>query len=232
MTSNTKKGLILCQPDGLRGCSACCGLFNLPDISRSALAGFLTGGCQRAACGISGGEYAAHQGGAQCVRDGTAHVCPFQGFLDDGAKPGCLLHPLHAGDDYRDRSLYGAVICEDFFCPAHALLDDDRKRMLLECVKDWYAYSIAIIDPASFIWIYDKAKGRAPERMYTHATFSRAVTGALLCHAEFLNRAGAPVFHYSVSEYNLHKHAFSLAVDSDARAAEQSAVLAELERLL
>ena len=42
---NTK--IILCQPDNKKGCSACCGLFNLQDISKKKLQNFLHHGSSR-----------------------------------------------------------------------------------------------------------------------------------------------------------------------------------------
>ncbi len=173
-----------------------------------------------------------HLGGLD-LRDDTTHVCPFQGFIGDEERPGCLAHPAVQTADFRDRSLFQSKICEDFFCPTHDLLDDFHRRILLEAVDDWYAYSIAIIDPDSFIWIADAigARGGTLITGGIKPNVGRAITRSLLIHADSLNRFPGPLFHYSVSEYRLHGRHYSLKESGDDREAERRSILLEIGRL-
>jgi hypothetical protein len=194
--------IILCRPDDRRSCCACCGVFNLRDISRESVSAFLGDGAPRlhgvpAACS---GELSSRP------RDEFTHLCPFQGFTGGGSLPGCLVHPSVAGEDGRERSLYGAEICEAFFCPAHFLLDARAKRMLLAHVVDWYRYSIAIVDPLGFAWMLGEVRKAAGDGA---GDWAAAITMALETHAEFLNDLDGPVFEYSESEYLLNYHRFS-----------------------
>lgn len=211
-----KKTIILCQPDSRKGCSACCGLFNLSDITRAGLEGFLSCGRERVSALPEGsdpsGEY---PGDRRLIRDITSHVCPYQGFTGrEKRRPGCLLHPSVHRRDLRNRSFFGAKICGDFLCPAYCILDDERKEILVRHLDDWYPYSIAIIDPESFLWMVESLTSRfhpdfRARRM--RKKISTVLTRALELHAEFLNRLSTPIFHYSLGEYRLQSRCFSLA---------------------
>ena len=189
---------ILCQPDGSKGCSACCGLFNHRDISRVKLEEYLNGHSK------TGDTEIIDESGLSLesfsVRDITSHICRFQSFLSPG-RPGCSLHPKHRGSDGRDSSLFGIKICNDYLCPAHAILSEDQKNILFPSTEDWYAYSIAIIDPDSFIWILE-----------TVSTFKNIslIGTALRIHGAFLSEKECPIFYYSLAEYNQNKHSFTI----------------------
>lgn len=191
----TGPGAILCQPDPGKGCSACCGLFNLKDISRENLANFLSGDREGS---FNGDEPIDEAPGNEMVRDITSHVCPHQGFIGN-ARPGCRRHPLSCGADLRDSSLFGKKICDSFFCPAHYILGENEKKILISSTDDWYAFSIAVIDPNSFKWLLSAAA--------EHGKNGKALSGfleeSLLVHSRFLNSSGLPVFFYSISEYAL-----------------------------
>ena len=120
--------IVLCRPEGPRACSACCGCFNLLDISRESVAAFLKRGSGR----VRSSDRGISPERQPDTRDTTTHVCPYQG-LDASALPGCLLHPSVRGADGRGASLYGERICEEFFCPAHYLLDEGRSG----CFSQW-----------------------------------------------------------------------------------------------
>ncbi|MCU0847760.1 MAG: hypothetical protein MUD12_07715 [Spirochaetes bacterium] len=198
----TGPGTILCQPDPGKGCSACCGLFNLKDISRENLVKFLSGDRQGLFDVDGPIDWAP---GKEMVRDITSHVCPHQGFTGI-ARPGCRSHPLSCGADLRDSSLFGKKICDSFFCPAHYILGDAEKKILISSLDDWYAYSIAVIDPNSFKWLLMTAA----EHGKRGKALSGFLEGALLVHSRFLNSSGLPVFFYAVSEYTLGYKSLSL----------------------
>ncbi len=194
--------IILCQPDERKGCSACCGLFNMRDLNRRHLEDFL------AANGPITGHEQAREVAEHQLRDATSYTCPYQGFISPG-KPGCLLHPGLNESDRRDRSFYGKKICLGFLCPAHAVLNDDEKADLIALVDDWYLYTVSIIDPEGFRWILGCVKTEAgpggnPARM------KKTLAACLERRAAGLAAAGGAVFHYSLSEYNLAKEKFSL----------------------
>jgi hypothetical protein len=197
-------GIVLCQPDSRKGCAACCGLFNLKDISRENLETFLRDGARRAARDTGSGRGVLTSCGGP-VRDATSYVCPCQGFLAVG-RPGCLIHPAYAGTDLRDRSLYGKEICDGFLCPAHFILTEDEKRALVELVDDWYLYSVAVIDPDSFTFLLRKARLEAGDGPAAR----EALLGELAEHARRLAACDVPVFCYSPWEYGCGKKAFSI----------------------
>ena len=204
--------IVLCRPEGPRACSACCGCFNLLDISRESVAAFLKQGSGRVRSSDSG--IAPER--PPDTRDTTTHVCPYQG-LDASALPGCLLHPSVRGADGRGASLYGERICEEFFCPAHYLLDEGAKRLLLAMASDWYRYCVAILDPLGFVWMLDEVfagDGVASRPERSSEAIADAVNAALDAHAAFLNGVKGPIFYYSRSEYMLDYHRFSPASGS------------------
>ncbi|MDI9423313.1 MAG: hypothetical protein QM472_00605 [Spirochaetota bacterium] len=207
---NNTMDITLCRPGGRRACSVCCGCFNMRDISRQSLSSFLERGLERLSLFGGGSEPELHSE----VRDETTHICPFQGLAE--ALPGCLLHPAIHGSDGRGASLYGERICGEFFCPAHHLLDEGARRLLLSMELDWYLYSIAILDPLGFVWMLDEAfgnDGRSSGPGLSPAE-AAAVKSALEAHAAFLNRLDGPIFYYSRSEYLLDYHRFSPASGS------------------
>jgi hypothetical protein len=209
----------LCQVDRRHGCSACCGLFNFKDISEESLTAFLRSGPTRTR--LSGPAPTNPEASLPPgVRDMTSWICPSQGFLPGDTKPGCLYHPsLNScpDGDLRDRSLFGARICGEYFCPAHAILEVGMRSMLIACTDGWYPYTIGIIDPDSFRWIAITA-GTACEasgrRGNTHSCLETAISKSLRMHGAFLNSIGSPVFHYSMEEYRRCSRAYSLTVES------------------
>jgi len=204
--------MVLCRPEGPRACSACCGCFNLLDISRESVTDFLKHGTGR----VRSYDNGISPECAPKIRDTTTHICPYQG-LDDAALPGCLLHPRIRGTEGRNASLYGARICDEFFCPAHYLLDEGSKRLLLEMASDWYRYSVAIVDPLGFVRMLDEVfagEGSASRAARSKREIAGAVNAALEAHAAFLNGVSGPIFYYSRSEYMLDYHRFSPASGS------------------
>lgn len=198
---------ILCQPDSVKGCSVCCGLFNMRDTSRDALERFLKDGSSREKLYSN---YEVYDEPPE-VRDRFSHICPYQGFLAKG-KPGCLIHPLSSGIEGRDRSLFASPVCGKFLCPAYEILTDDEKSALIENVNDWYLYSTAIADPESFSFIYEYAMIFSPSR-----NLQLLLRAGLLAHAENLLTYDGIIFFYSIPEYNINRGNFSLRSRADFR---------------
>jgi hypothetical protein len=191
------KEIILCQPDEKKGCAICCGLFNHQDISKKNLSHFLSNGTERCEI-ITEPEILDYDASLQ-KRDATTHICPYQGFLQPG-KPGCLLHPAHIKKDLRDQSIYGSKLCDKFFCPAHKILSNNEKEILIKEIDDWYIYSIAIIDPQYFKELLKDFKIQGDEK-----TLKSYLYNALEQHAQTLQQKKEALFHYSLSEYKESK---------------------------
>jgi hypothetical protein len=193
--------IILCRPDNIKSCSACCGLFNFKDISEKNLSEYLAIGQERNKSLLSGKtieDLKHHQ--VDGVREISSHICPYQGFVAD-SQPGCLIHPeLNNDSDKRNLSLFGSVICSAFLCPAHDILYDEMKEVLINSVKGWYAYTIAVIDPEFFLWACKILTGEF-HLEYSSEIFKATIESVLLLHAETLRLSDFPVFSYSISEY-------------------------------
>ena len=226
--------IILCQPDSEKGCCACCGLFNFYDISMENLTGFLRDERYRFSLGE---RYLALEGKENSadfrIRDSTSYICPYQAFVD-ASRPGCQLHPGVEGEK-RDISLFGSRICGDFLCPAHEILDENLKGILIDNIHHWYHYSIAIIDPESFTWIVDCIKSRFDvsfQDAKTATLRSELLGAALKIHAEFLRAIEQPIFFYSVSEYNLNKQGISLLSTSEKMKTERERIVRRMAEIM
>lgn len=192
--------IILCQSDSRKGCSVCCGLFNMKDTSRNNLKQFLEEGISREKVFRVYEEFTE----PEPVRDRYSHICPYQGFLSTD-KPGCLIHPLSSGIESRDRSLFASSVCGKFLCPAHEILSSQEKSVLIKYVDDWYLYSIAIADPESFSFIYEYGKSISEEPW-----LAPVLKAGLNAHAENLLNYEGVLFFYSVPEYMMNREHFSL----------------------
>jgi hypothetical protein len=198
----------LCQPDDRKSCCACCGLLNLRDISRMNLSQFLSGENRRS------GEKRSFETIINAVddyatRDVTTHICPHQGFICRG-RPGCLLHPLYASSPGRCNSLFGEAICDSFLCPAHSILNDEQKNIIIKLVDDWYYYTVAIIDPGSVVWFLALLSERYRNKLRGNNAIKKSVSIFLEIHSHYLQNNAGPVFFYSVPEYSLGNKNFSL----------------------
>ncbi len=208
--------IFLCQPDTFKGCSLCCGLFNFRDITANFLSEFLEEGEGREK------NYSTYVNfiSPHDVRDKFAHICPYQGFLSNG-KPGCLIHPLSSGEEGRGRSLFASKICSEFFCPAHRILSVEEKKFLIENVKEWYIYSIAVADPESYSFIYnyvsDNFRKTGKNDSNNLDLIKLLVNEGLSAHGENLASYDGVVFCYSEPEYNLNKKNFSIKYINEKR---------------
>ena len=198
--------ILLCQPDSGKGCSVCCGLFNFKDISRESLTSFLQKPIPSPA-ETEDDQYGTSYLYRNDIRDVTSHICPYQGFLSEG-KPGCRIHPAVCGKDNRDHSLFGKTICDRFLCPAHRILDNREKIYLTKYVRDWYCYSIAIIDPGTFSWIIQEITRKYSIKDCDDYLITDVLENALSLHAKYMNSTEQALFYYSVPEYISHRELF------------------------
>ncbi len=205
----------LCQPDERKGCCACCGLFNLQDLSRENCEKFLREGQFRCENGWRYQEEESFLEKAFPVRDATTHICPFQGFLSSN-RPGCLVHPLSSGSEGRDQSLFGSRVCGNFLCPAYHIFSTEERKLLIESIEDWYLYTFAVIDPLSTQWIFTamREKGITPGS----SSWGGKLNASLALLAEHLAAYQGVIFCYSMPEYNLGSRFFSLTSEEAAGA--------------
>jgi hypothetical protein len=155
MTSRPKT--YLCQIGENVSCGACCGLYNVPDISRRALSELLSERA-KAFSKVPRTEEAIDAFGlAETRKIGNSlrpcpdfHHCPFLGLVGEKlSRVGCLLHPLGNGNngvDLRGLSWYGAFACHSYFCPTHHDLSEEYKRIVKAVSNDWYLYGLAITE--------------------------------------------------------------------------------------
>jgi hypothetical protein len=204
--------IILCQPDSHKGCSVCCGLFNFIDTRKEILDVFLQHACDdRDETKLN--LISISQINKPDVRDYTTYICPYQGYIENG-RPGCRIHPQVSGVEGRDRSLYGVKICNSYFCPAHSIIPDSDKLLLINHVDCWYLYSRAIIDPAGFVWIAGEVRTLMEEKEDI-----LVLKDAIVCSLETLSKLqdliDRPLFFYSIAEYYENLDSFSLVGNSE-----------------
>jgi len=227
---NYYETIILCQPDTVKSCSACCGLMNFSDISRQALTRFLASGAKRSSTHLSASDI-TDQGDGRQIRDLTSYICPHQGLIFN-KRPGCLLHPQYRMESMRHESFFGEQICDGFLCPAHEILTTYHKKAIINLIDDWYCYTIAVIDPVTTVWLLDMIMERFPIAYQREDVIKKILSESLEVHAKYLSACTGPVFFYSVSEYNAGRTCFSLDIDSRDRDDEKSEIRAIIERNL
>jgi hypothetical protein len=148
----------LCQVSETVSCGACCGLYNIPDLSRGNLVALLA---QRtadfaSAARTEGGIFEfqrKHSGPHRLTRPFPGfHHCPFLGFTGPGQScVGCLLHPSvpgNLGKDYRSLSWYGELACRSYFCPATGKIPPDYQSILRLVIDDWYDFGLLVTEHA------------------------------------------------------------------------------------
>lgn len=147
----------LCQINDSVSCGACCGLYNVSDISRDKLTRMLADRTRRfarvprtieAIDDFAGEIFFRDEGQKRPIRD--FHHCPFLGLIGPKNRTvGCLLHPLAAGNagiDWRGLSYYGAFACATYFCPTCHNLARRYKRLIRKTADNWYDYGLMITE--------------------------------------------------------------------------------------
>lgn len=200
--------ILLCQPDGRKSCCACCGLFNFRDISRENLSRFLEEGASRSSRCLAAGDF-PDQGDRSPIRDITSYICPHQGLIFN-RRPGCLLHPHYRASTLRNESFFGEKICNGFLCPAYSILSTKQKKLIIGLLDDWYAYTIAVIDPNFTAWLFDLLKDKYQIAYEQTAILKKTVQECFLIHACHLSSRPGPVFFYSTGEYSSAHAGYSL----------------------
>jgi hypothetical protein len=146
----------LCQVGEKVSCGACCGLYNVADLSRDALEARLVHRTERFTA-----VPRTEEGIEKFRRDIEGwtpedrpfpqfHHCPFLGMIGAGSnRVGCLLHPDVPGNNGRDLrflSYYGAKACRSYFCPTTQSLPTRYLTILRGLWDDWYPYGLIITE--------------------------------------------------------------------------------------
>jgi hypothetical protein len=162
-------GVYLCQVSETVSCGACCGLYNVADLSRDGLSALLARRAHRFAS-MACRDPDAVLSFRKWVEDSEPqqrpfpefHHCPYIGLLGrNPSRPGCLLHPLgNNGIDLRGISDYGGFACRTYFCPTHDRLSANIKILIRKAARDWFEYGLMITE-TSLVQAVSDAAGHA-----------------------------------------------------------------------
>jgi hypothetical protein len=171
----------LCQVSETVSCGACCGLYNLPDLSREILEILLSKRTKdfesvpRTEDGIF--EFQRRNKGPHRLSRPFPqfHHCPFLGFIGGERRSvGCLLHPTMPGNDgldYRSLSWYGEKACRAYFCPSTHKLPGIYTSILLKTIDNWYDFGL-IVTEHSLVTAYFKEVESRLGRQVTVSDYS------------------------------------------------------------
>lgn len=156
MDKTAPGGVYLCQVNENVSCGACCGLYNIADLSFEKLNRMLTDRTdaflkiEREMNAII--EFGENIPAAENkIRPYPEfYHCPYIGFIGKNkTRVGCLLHPAAEGNkgiDYRGLSYYGSMTCNIYYCPTYTIVPDNFKRVIRNASKDWYSYGLIITE--------------------------------------------------------------------------------------
>ena len=156
LDNRTPGQVYLCQVSPTVSCGACCGLYNIKQLSREKLTRMLEARTGRFAKvprtvdTIDRFALETHRTEGRQRPMKNFHHCPFLGLIGPANRTvGCLLHPLadgNAGIDWRGLSYYGAMACATYFCPTCRELVPAHKRLIRQATDNWYDYGLMITE--------------------------------------------------------------------------------------
>jgi len=238
-------GVYLCQVNERVSCGACCGLYNVADLSRERLSRMLAArtrsfaGLPRTVAAIDGFAREIQAQECRARPFPRFHHCPFIGLIGKQlSRVGCLLHPQAAGNqgvDYRGLSHYGGLACRTYFCPSFRKVPECHKRLLRLVWDDWYLYGLVVTEAdlvaALFGWL-EKRLGRPLETsLVATRPQARQRLGELLVLKidwPFQPADAATACHYFFSDPPYHRP----AIDYDALGLRPSAMDGILRQLV
>ena len=162
--------IYLCQVSKTVSCGACCGLYNLPNLSREKLELLLSkrteafASVPRTEDGIF--EFQRKNKGPHRLSRPFPgfHHCPFLGFIgDEKSRVGCLLHPSTPGNDgvdYRSLSWYGEQACRTYFCPSTNKLPPVYQSILTQSIDNWYVFGLIVTEHALLTAYFKEVESR------------------------------------------------------------------------
>jgi len=159
-------GVYLCQVSETVSCGACCGLYNVTDLSGDGLHAMLAKRTHRFA-GMTGRDLDTVLSFRKWVEESEPqqrplpefHHCPYIGLIGRNlSRPGCLLHPLgNNGIDLRGISDYGGFACRSYFCPTHDCLSADIKILIRDAARNWFEYGLMVTEVSLVQAVLDAA---------------------------------------------------------------------------
>jgi hypothetical protein len=176
--------IYLCQVSETVSCGACCGLYNLPNLSREKLEALLARRTETFAS-VPRTEDGIHEfqkrnkGPHRRSRPFPEfYHCPFLGLIGgQKSRIGCLLHPAASGNDgvdYRSQSWYGEKACRTYFCPATYKLPVVYQSVLVQTIDHWYDFGLIVTEhtlvSAYFAAVESRLGRRIALRDYTQNT--------------------------------------------------------------
>ncbi len=190
----------LCQVSPGISCGACCGLYNVADASRFAINEMLERRTEifkktrrdYESIFAFADEIAKTENRNRPVDN--FHHCPYIGFMDtEPLSPGCLLHPLAAGNnglDLRGASYYGGMPCHMYFCPTCHEIPERYKKAARMSADDWWIFGLFITESAVIKCFFENVelcagKKIEPDSLKNHHAFCSAVRSFMRLKAEW-----------------------------------------------
>ena len=160
----------LCQVNETVSCGACCGLYNLSNLSRAKLETLLSKRTKEFSTvpRTEDAMYKFRRKNKDSYRLSRPfpefHHCSFLGFIDDtNNRVGCLLHPAAPGNknvDYRFFSWYGEKACRRYFCPTTYKLTAAYLSILTLVIDNWYDYGLIVTEHALLAAYFQEVESR------------------------------------------------------------------------
>ncbi len=173
LDNSTPGGVYLCQINETISCGACCGLYNISDLSYDKLLDMLT--YRTELYKKTPKDYDSLEAFQEIIRDKERNYYPFSEFHhchyigligENEDRPGCLLHPYGKGNnnvDHRGLSHWGGFACASYFCPTCSQLPSRYKEILRISVNNWYIYGLIVTETNmldNLFFQIEKAAGR------------------------------------------------------------------------
>ncbi|MBL0714742.1 MAG: hypothetical protein JJV98_13695 [Desulfosarcina sp.] len=145
----------LCQVNARVSCGACCGLYNVHNLTRGGLKAMLatrTAAFARVPREAEAIEDFGRQSLGWTPADRPFprfYPCPYVGLIGEHRRVGCLLHPEVPGNngrDWRELSYYGAKACRTYFCPTMQWLTPERQFIIRQSIDHWFLYGLVVTE--------------------------------------------------------------------------------------
>jgi hypothetical protein len=163
-------GIHLCQVGDRVSCGACCGLYNVANLSRPSLEAMLSDRTEafsrvdRSVADIERFEHAV-EGFSPVDRPYRQfHHCAFLGLIGNRRqRVGCLLHPEAPGNhgvDYRRLGYYGEKACRTYWCPSYRRLSRIYQRLVTRSMGHWFGYGLIITEHRLLTAVFSEVEKR------------------------------------------------------------------------
>ncbi|MGD9017903.1 MAG: hypothetical protein PVH30_10995 [Desulfobacterales bacterium] len=160
----------LCQVSDRVSCGACCGLYNVANLSRPSLEALLMDRTEafsrvnRSVADIERFERAV-EGFSPVDRPYQQfHHCAFLGLIGNRRqRVGCLLHPKAPGNhgvDYRRLSFYGEKACRTYWCPSYRRLSRIYQRLVTGSMGHWFGYGLIVTEHRLLAAVFNEVESR------------------------------------------------------------------------